>query len=89
MYFAAYIQEIGRAGRSDCSAEAILYYNSNDLAQSSMRSDIKTYCTKQDKCRREVINEHFGFKTEAKPDQCCNNCHSQLGLTYDFSKLSL
>ena len=36
LLFKAYIQEIGRAGRSDCRAEAILYFNNNDIGQTAI-----------------------------------------------------
>lgn len=66
-----------------------MFFNKNDVAQKSMRHEMKIYCTDEQRCRRELINEHFGMKATKKPKDCCNYCDPQLGLSYDFSQLRL
>ncbi|XP_052777744.1 uncharacterized protein LOC128215056 [Mya arenaria] len=81
-----YVQEIGRWGRGGAHANAILYYNNSDLGIQHMQASMKDYC-KTDKCKREFINEHFGFDLSDRPTICCNICQSDLGLEWDFSQL--
>ncbi|XP_060553402.1 ATP-dependent DNA helicase Q1-like [Ruditapes philippinarum] len=80
----AYIQEIGRAGRTGSVAEAVLYFNNSDISGQCMRKDMQDYCRNNEKCRRDIINEHFGFQTKEKPTICCNFCDSQLCIEWDF-----
>ncbi|WAR08767.1 RECQ-like protein, partial [Mya arenaria] len=72
-----YVQEIGRCGRDGAHANAILYYNNSDLGIQHMQASMKDYC-KTDKCKREFINEHFGFDLSDRPTICCNICQSDL-----------
>ncbi|WAR08796.1 LOW QUALITY PROTEIN: BLM-like protein, partial [Mya arenaria] len=74
-----YVQEIGRCGRDGAHANAILYYNNSDLGIQHMQASMKDYC-KTDKCKREFINEHFGFDLSDRPTICCNICQSDLVL---------
>jgi len=87
--FLAYVQEIGRAGRSGAEAQAVLYFNRGDLASATMRKDMKEYCTNNSKCKREIINTFFGFKSTVKPFKCCSVCSSDLGLEWQFENLSV
>ncbi|XP_060562077.1 ATP-dependent DNA helicase RecQ-like [Ruditapes philippinarum] len=84
----AYVQEVGRAGREDMQAQAILFYNSSDLGVKHIRAEMKNYCQTK-KCLREVINEFFGFSTEIKPLNCCSVCQSELSIEWDFGNLLL
>jgi superfamily II DNA helicase RecQ len=86
--FSAYVQEVGRAGREDMQAQAILFYNSSDLGVKHIRAEMKNYCQTK-KCLREVINEFFGFSTEIKPLNCCSVCQSELSIEWDFGNLLL
>ena len=56
-----------------------------------MQASMKDYC-KTEKCKRDFVNEHFGFPRSDetdKPQSCCNVCQYDLGLEWDFSQLSL
>ncbi|KAH3695166.1 hypothetical protein DPMN_082622 [Dreissena polymorpha] len=85
----AYVQEIGRAGRADSQAQAIMFYNGNDLAFKQMQANMKEYCKNNDKCKTEVVNEHFGFYKFDKPTICCNICKPDMSLEWEFSQLSI
>ena len=88
MIFTAYAQEIGRSGRASASAQAILFYNSCDLAMKHIRKEMKDYC-RDEKCKRELINDYFGFKGAQKLSISCNTCQPEFGLEWDFETLSL
>ncbi|XP_053390374.1 ATP-dependent DNA helicase RecQ-like [Mercenaria mercenaria] len=83
-----YVQEIGRSRRAESQAQAILYFNNNDLAVAHMQTNMKEYC-RSDKCKRLLINEYFGFSNTSKPKICCNVCQPDLGLEWKFTQLSL
>ena len=42
--FTAYVQQIGRAGRSGQPASATLYYTKSDLAIQHINEEMKSYC---------------------------------------------
>lgn len=86
--FTAYVQEIGRSGRTGTNAMAVLYYNNNDLAIKQMRREMREYC-RGEKCHRQLINDYFGFPAGENPPTCCNICQPELGLEWDFQKLSV
>jgi superfamily II DNA helicase RecQ len=88
--FAAYVQEIGRAGRSDIDAQAILFFNKSDIASAHMTREMKEYCVNTNTCRRSLINQYFGFESEPEKTflVCCDLCNGELGIEYDFSNLS-
>jgi hypothetical protein len=50
----------------------VLYFNNSDISGPTMRKDMQDYCRDNEKCRRDIINEHFGFQTKEKPKICCN-----------------
>ncbi len=52
----------------------MLYFNNSDISGPTMRKDMQDYCRDNEKCRRDIINEHFGFQTKEKPKICCNFC---------------
>ncbi|XP_057296143.1 uncharacterized protein LOC130625081 [Hydractinia symbiolongicarpus] len=70
----AYVQEIGRAGRSKQPATAILFYNNSDVSANKTNVDknMKLYC-QTSTCLREHIQKHFGFKHELQ-EKCCSIC---------------
>ncbi|XP_057296121.1 uncharacterized protein LOC130625055 [Hydractinia symbiolongicarpus] len=70
----AYVQEIGRAGRSEQPATAILFYNNSDVSANKTNVDknMKLYC-QTSTCLREHIQKHFGFKHELQ-EKCCSIC---------------
>ena len=59
--------------------------NSNDISKASTRKDMKNQCIDNVKCKRELINEHFGFETP-KQSNCCNICNPLVGLEWNFDK---
>ncbi|XP_057299493.1 uncharacterized protein LOC130630113 [Hydractinia symbiolongicarpus] len=70
----AYVQEIGRAGRSEQPATAILFYNNSDVSANKTNVDknMKLYC-QTSTCLREHIQKHFAFKHELQ-EKCCSIC---------------
>ena len=75
--FPAYVQQTGRAGRDGEQAQAIMYYNSSDLARSTMTPEMAEYC-RLSSCRREFLASHFGTsytpKDKSRQHTCCDNC---------------
>jgi hypothetical protein len=78
----AYSQESGRAGRDGQEAEAIIFYNKDDLGKSTTRPEVKEYC-QLESCRRKFLAKRFGLKDSAdvqfapsKLHWCCDNCSS-------------
>ncbi|KAL3889782.1 hypothetical protein ACJMK2_002110 [Sinanodonta woodiana] len=47
-----YVQQAGRAGRDGLKAEAIIFYNNNDLSSKLLEKDMKRYLTLENGCRR-------------------------------------
>lgn len=74
---AAYVQEIGRAGRDGKPSEAVIFVNRNDLAANvqHLSEDMRAYCT-TDLCRRKLLLSYFGFEKEpvSSPHLCCDRC---------------
>ena len=72
----AYYQEIGRAGRANFSANAILYYNNSDLGNNvtNVNKSMKEYCL-LDTCMRAYLIGYFGFSV-AEQEMCCSVCES-------------
>lgn len=73
---AAYVQEIGRAGRDGELAEATLYYNNSDISTNThVNDDMRQYC-RLVTCRRQFILQHFGESAELDMigHACCDNC---------------
>ena len=54
---AQYFQEIGQAGRRGQPSEAILYFNSHDIAKNlpGIQENIVHYCLNDNKCLREIL----------------------------------
>ena len=79
MLFAAYMQEIGRAGRDGQPSRAILYFNASDIAPNKefVKEEIKSFCTTSD-CRRDHLLKHFNYEPMRRRDTerhlCCDNC---------------
>lgn len=77
-----YLQEIGRAGRCGQPAQALLYWNANDIASNlpGIKSDIMEYCKEKELCLWNCILSNFGFckNTDAVGPlcKCCVNCRS-------------
>ncbi len=76
-FLAAYLQEVGRAGRDGRQARAVLFYNSSDIspAVKSMADEMRTFC-KMTSCRRKYLCEQFGCEMLHVDIQhtCCDNC---------------
>ncbi|CAC5402622.1 unnamed protein product [Mytilus coruscus] len=74
-----YFQEVGRAGRKGQKAEALMYFNNNDLAKNrkGLSDAMVQYCKTKDKCLRLQLLQYFGFN-EAKFNgpmyECCSYC---------------
>jgi superfamily II DNA helicase RecQ len=59
-----YVQEIGRAGRRNQKAEAVLYWNARDVAANvrGISHDIINYCKSQDFCLRRKLLSFYGYE---------------------------
>ena len=69
----AYVQEFGRAGRSNNKSLATLFFNNSDIATNThVDQSIRSYC-KSNKCLRKYITSHFGFESQ-KQERCCSIC---------------
>ncbi|CAC5424883.1 recQ [Mytilus coruscus] len=73
----SYMQEVGRAGRDGTYAEAIMFYNNNDVAKNVVGLDLKMadFC-RTDECRWNFLCHHFGCPQERslRDHMCCDNC---------------
>ncbi|CAC5360274.1 recQ [Mytilus coruscus] len=73
----SYMQEVGRAGRDGTYAEAIMFYNNNDVAKNVVGLDLKIadFC-RTDECRWNFLCHHFGCPQERslRDHMCCDNC---------------
>lgn len=78
----AYIQQIGRAGRSGIEAEGILYFNNSDIGNPSVKKTMKEYCRNVTECRRKVLKRYFGCDDET----VLNNCQPELLVLWKFKK---
>lgn len=75
----SYVQESGRCGRDGLNSSAELYFTGTDFSGNFTASeDMKMYCLNTEKCRRQVLMEHFDtFGGVLKPVQihdCCDVC---------------
>lgn len=78
----AYMQEIGRAGRTGLSSCATLYYNNSDIGNNMkhVEESMKTYCKSQDTCQRKLLLDYFGFSC-VQQDNCCCICDGKFKIT--------
>ena len=69
----AYMQEIGRAGRTGLSSCATLYYNNSDIANNKkhVEESMKSYCRSEDTCQRKLLLDYFGFSSVQQKGCCC------------------
>ena len=77
----AYMQEVGRAGRQGQPAEAILYFNKNDIskARKGISQSMIEYCQDENSCLRLKLVKHFGFNEtqySGEKSGCCSNCRN-------------
>ena len=71
----AYIQQVGRTGRTGNQAKAILFFNNSDVGRPEMSKTMKTFCRNETTCRRKILNEYFGFTEDTNESElCCNIC---------------
>ena len=77
-----YLQEVGRAGRDGLYAEALTFYDAYSVRKQphgrGVQDDIIKLVTRNDICKREVVLEYFGHKT--------NYQHNPVHLCCDFHK---
>lgn len=71
----AYMQEIGRAGRSGSKSSATMYYNNSDIAKNKdiIDESIRQYCTSVTVCLRKILLNYFGFQ-RVEQEECCLIC---------------
>ena len=69
----AYMQEIGRAGRTGLSSCATLYYNNSDIANNKthVEESMKSYCRSEDTFQRKLLLDFFGFSSVQQKNCCC------------------
>nr|XP_034326053.1 Bloom syndrome protein homolog [Crassostrea gigas] len=76
----AYIQQVGRTGRTGKQATAILFFNNSDVGRPEMNKTMKSFCRNESTCRRKILNDYFGFmddtnESENKATLCCIICN--------------
>ena len=71
----AYMQDIGRAGRTGLPSHATLYYNNSDIGNNKkhIEESMKSYCRSEDSCQRKLLPDYFGFSS-VQQDHCCCIC---------------
>ena len=69
----AYMQEIGRAGRTGLSSCATHYYNNSDIGNNKAHVEeaMKSYCRSDDTCQRKLLLDYFGFSCVQQENCCC------------------
>lgn len=77
----AYVQQIGRAGRSGQQAKAVMYYTKSDLASTHINEDMITFCKNDNMCHRKFLSAVFNDSCDADVQinltKCCNICNKQ------------
>ena len=70
----SYMQQIGRAGRSQNQATAVLFWHNSDIGtnMTHMSDEMRQYC-RSSSCLRAQLVGHFGFPP-AKQECCCSVC---------------
>eukprot|EP00794_Sanderia_malayensis_P017866 gene17866-19647_t len=71
-----YIQGIGRAGRDQVYAQAMLYFSKQQMSKAS--PEMKMYAQKTDTCLRHTLYEKFERNEVKKPSvkhECCCYCN--------------
>ena len=72
----SYIQETGRGGRDGFLTEATLHYVTTNVG-AHITSDMKSYCTNTDTCRRELLFKDFDSgesDSQITKCACCDLC---------------
>ena len=73
----SYVQEFGRAGRTNMDSWATLYYNNSDIAKNThVEVPIREYC-KTEGCLRKFLANYFGFSCSIQK-RCCSRCNPEL-----------
>ena len=72
-----YVQEFGRAGRTNIDSFATLYFNNSDISKKTHVEDsMRKFCL-TDSCLRTILGEYFGFSCLIQ-ERCCSNCNPEL-----------
>lgn len=73
-----YCQECGRSGRDGSQSNAILINYSGSSGRYKTSDGMKLYIKNEEKCRRELILQPFGYKPTIHPNEtphlCCDIC---------------
>lgn len=83
----AYIQQVGRAGRSGGQCAAVIFCNNSDLGRQGVTSSVKDYCKNDTICRKTVIDTYFGFTShtdDLTSALCCDVCNAELKCDWQF-----
>ena len=81
----SYVQEFGRAGRTNKESWATLYYNNSDIGKNTHVEDsIRNYCI-TDGCLRKYLANYFGFEC-LNQRRCCTKCNPELAFKINLKE---
>lgn len=85
--YIAYIQQVGRAGRSGEQCTAVIFFNNSDLGRQGVSKSVKDYCKNDTVCRKTVIDAYFGFTSgtdSSTKASCCDICNTELKCDWQY-----